>query len=228
MTKMYRIVITAAFLQVGFVVVAAAQEQTQTDLTPADTAAPVVQPAPDSTYPAPPPPAQEPAPVDDAPAKTGVTTKDVVGKIGIGYFTTSAPVGLRMWVTDQIGFDVGVGFAFESESESWDFGGEAGLLYALSKWDNAIIFARGGLGVRAENAGETPDGEDSDTDVFVNINGMLGGELFMTGLGLPSLSFTGGLGLNLDIGDEFSIATQSNGLSIVNANALVGFHLYFN
>jgi hypothetical protein len=192
-----------------------------------------VPPEEDTAAPAP-APAQQPAaaPADGGSAMLGdmdPAALPPVGKVGIGYFTTSAPIGVRMWLTEKIGFDAGLGFSIDSTPEdvAWGTSIEGGILYALATTQNLIVFARGGLGVGLGQSGVP----DADVNYNIVLNGLLGGEFFMTALGFPNLSFTAGIGLQMDFTDgpdgDFGIriATASAPVNLV-ASAVLGFHIY--
>jgi len=188
---------------------------------------------PQSGY-SPPPPAQVDVAVTDVDAKVpGVPETPVppVGKVGIGYFTTAAPIGVRYWFAENMGFDVGVGFNISDTGPDADttYGTavEAGFLYALARLTNIVVFIRGGIGLDLSNL----DGNDG-IDVGFNINGLIGGEFFLTALGFPNLSFSGGVGLQVDLNSPdggdfgFQFASANAPVDIVSA-AVLGFHIYF-
>ena len=72
---------------------------------------------------------------------------DMTGKWGLGYFSSEAPVGVRYWINEKLGVDLGIGF------ESKDFGDETatsfwfegGFPYVLMDTDRANFFVRPGL-----------------------------------------------------------------------------------
>lgn len=197
------------------------------------------------TEPAAPLAGQEPAVEIATPAPEPVANTDivqasqsddsVVGKLGVGYFTTSAPVGIRRWASESWGYDLGVGFGLQTESQpetAWSANVEAGVLYALAQLENIIVFVRGGVGVGLVDNGDL----NRDVDFNLNLNAVLGGEFFLTALGFPNLSFTGGVGAQLSIlkpdGGTTSVelGTVSHGVDIVSSTGLtgvLGFHIYF-
>ncbi|MFW6051883.1 MAG: hypothetical protein ACODAU_11955 [Myxococcota bacterium] len=193
---------------------------------------PEEEPAPEAEgEPAAPPPEQAAEAETDTLADDGEAAGELppVGKIGIGYFTTSAPLGVRMWVSDRIGFDAGLGFSIDSTPADvgWGLSAEAGLLYALVANENMIVFGRGGLGFGFGDSGDPA----ADLDYEIQVNGMLGAEFFMTALGFPNLSFTAGIGLGMtfleDEAGDFGIRVQtvSQPVNLV-ASAVLGFHIY--
>lgn len=201
----------------------------------ADTAAASSAAAPEPSVATPevakPAPVQQPTVV----VKEPEADESVVGKIGVGYFTTSAPVGIRRWASESWGYDLGIGFGLETETQpdtAWSGNIEAGVLYSLAQLENIIVFVRGGVGVGLRDTGAA----GRDMDFMVNLNAILGGEFFLTALGFPNLSFTGGVGAQLGIikpdgGDtQVQVGTISHGVDIVSSTALtgvLGFHIYF-
>ena len=181
--------------------------------------------------------APPPAPVEATPTIVDEQEEgeSIVGKIGVGFFTTSAPIGIRRWASESWGYDLGLGFSLETETQpetAWSGNIEAGVLYSLAQLENIIVFIRGGVGVGLEDNGEL----NRDVDFMVNLNTVLGGEFFLTALGFPKLSFTGGLVAQLNIvkpdgGDtSVQIGTVSHGVDIVASTGLtgvLGFHIYF-
>ncbi|QQR90070.1 MAG: hypothetical protein IPJ88_18310 [Myxococcales bacterium] len=160
----------------------------------------------------------------------------VVGRLGVGYFTTSAPVGIRRWASDKWGYDLGIGLGVQSKNSShpetaWNANLEVGVLYALTHLENIIVFVRGGVGAGLDDNG----GTNEDASFNMNLNATLGGEFFLTALGFPNLSLSGGIGASLgitkpDVGDtEVGFSTGSYGVNIVSSAAvagMLGFHIY--
>lgn len=151
------------------------------------------------------------------------------GKIGLGYFTTSAPLGVRMWIGENLGFDAGLGMSIDSTAVDvgWGLSLEGGLLYALATFDNMIIFGRGGLGVGFGDSGDPA----SDVTYEIELNGMVGAEFFMTEFGFPNLSFTAGVGLSMtfleDAAGDFGVRVASvQAPANLVASAVLGFHIY--
>lgn len=168
---------------------------------------------------------QGPNPGPAASPAGGAAVDQAIGKWGIGYFSTSAPVGVRRWVDESMGFDAGVGFNVDTQGQTtWGLALEGGLLFPLMRYDNLLVFGRGGMGIGLDDSG-------AGADFNLNVNGLLGGEFFMTALGFPNLSFTGAIGVQAnfikrDQGDfGFQLATASAPINLVTS-ALLGFHIY--
>jgi hypothetical protein len=65
----------------------------------------------------------------------------VVGKKGIGYYTSDAPFGIRYWMNDAMAIDVGVGLGVDTKADFGssptdetllDYAFEVGLPWALT------------------------------------------------------------------------------------------------
>lgn len=160
----------------------------------------------------------------------------VVGHVGVGYFTDFAPLGLRYWFTETWGIDLGVDLAISSgNGEAWRVAGELGAVYALASYHYAVVFARGGLGLRVTDGstGSTSSPEGVATPLparfDVNGSGFIGAELFLGALGFPNISLQGGYGINATYtyqgGSAFVLGTTNGGLNVVGSGIL-GFHIY--
>ena len=181
--------------------------------------------------------AQNAPPADMPPmaSEGGGTLPDVVGHIGAGYFTTTAPLGVRYWFKEGQGFDAGIGLNINKApapsggpgaDTDTTIGFEGGYLHSVAQSQNLNLFIRPGLGVLEQSVGGA-------SNFSLNVNFSLCGEMFLTGLGLPHVSLTAGLGAAIallapegnDTGFGFSFA--NTGASIVSSSALIGAHLYF-
>lgn len=166
----------------------------------------------------------------------GAEIPDVVGHVGVGYFTTTAPIGVRYWYAEGRGIDAGIGLnirkpagpdvpgAPEPETQT-TIGFEFGYLHSIAGSRNLNLFMRPGIGILNQDTGASV--------LAINVNGSLCGEMFLTGLGLPHVSLTAGMGVAIQIVDadgqttEWGFSTAHTGTSIVSSSALVGAHFYF-
>jgi hypothetical protein len=173
--------------------------------------------------------APAPAPVSSAMENGDRSPIDgVMGHFGLGYFSGSAPVGMRYWMDHDSAFDVGIAVAFSSGGvETHRYGIEAGYVLALAHYHYAVMFARLGLGFLFE---DSIGDEGTPARYDLNSNLFLGAELFLGAFGFPNVSFQGGYGLQANYtyqgGSAFMIGTVDGGLSVVTAGT-VGFHIYF-
>lgn len=176
---------------------------------------------------------------------------DVVGKFGVGYTSTNAPLGIRMWFSEMLGFDAGFGIVFNGEERvpndvdtqtTVDWAIDAGFLIALVKGENSILFARIGLNLDRRYAMGTDNtqagGNETDSSVITfSIGGLMGMELFMSALGFPELSLQGAVGLGFvhasgpevvpgQDPSDWSLGSLTTGVSLVGT-AQLGFHYYF-
>ncbi|NOZ88054.1 MAG: porin family protein [Deltaproteobacteria bacterium] len=173
----------------------------------------------------------------------------VNGRVGFGFFTGNAPLGARYWLNTIVGLDAGFGMNVHEvrdvESSDpkdttpvFDFAMELGVPLAVYSARNLIIYARPGMTlIRKYRTGTDKNNQEKyDDDVTLEFNGMLGAELFLSALGLPSVSLQGGIGLALgwlfpaDQGgsshSQFSMGTIKTDLGVL-INAQLGFHVYF-
>jgi hypothetical protein len=194
-------------------------------------------------------------------ARAQDAVSDHVGMIGLGHFSDSAPFGFRYWSGPNLGFDGGLGFSTQNKqtlpnTESgvdeslFGFALEGGVLVVIHSEDSMILFLRPGvafvsdqvLTYRDSDGDGDPDDADGDgvfdaldkesEKTFV-VSALIGAELFLTKLGFPNLSFSGGHGLELTsvdpagTGDRTtSVETVASDVSIVQ-NTTLGFHFYF-
>jgi len=174
--------------------------------------------------------APPPAPPMGATESTDRSPIDgVMGHFGLGYFSGSAPVGMRYWMDEDSALDLGIAVAFSSGGvETHRYGIEAGYVLALAHYHYAVVFARLGLGFLFEDS--IGDEEGGPARYELNSNLFLGAELFLGAFGFPNVSLQGGYGLQANYtymgGSAFMIGTVDGGLSLVTAGT-VGFHIYF-
>jgi hypothetical protein len=162
---------------------------------------------------------------------------DVVGHVGVGYFTTTAPLGIRYWFAEGRGIDAGIGISFrqppgvdqpgapDPDTET-TIGLEFGYLHSIAGSKNLNLFIRPGIGILNQDT-------STAQQLGINLNGSLCGEMFLAGLGLPHVSLTAGMGVAFQIVDadglttEWGFSAAHTGTSIVSSSALIGAHFYF-
>lgn len=152
----------------------------------------------------------------------------VVGKLGLGYFTNSAPLGIRYWFDRDTALDINADFALAGGGvEGYRVVLEGGLVKALASYHYAQVFGRIGVGGRVDDQFGRRSGQAT---WIAHANGFLGVELFMGALGFPNVSLQGGYGVEASYtfrgGGSYLIAAVNPGVSFVNAGTL-GFHIYF-
>lgn len=170
---------------------------------------------------------------------------ELQGKYGLGYVRPEFPVGGRVWFSDQLGLDAGIGFQNFSPDQgdgqtAW--GIDIGVPVVVANTDNAIFFVRPGFSIADDGGDEdvvllSPfDSGGKQTQFWVS--GTLGAEYFFTpnfsiqaAHGLLYRSVTtkatidddgvpGGTTTKVDVTDSF-IETEAFGISSI------GFHWYF-
>lgn len=162
------------------------------------------------------------------------SAKDMTGRFGLGYFTDSAPVGIRYWFSPTVGVDLGFGFnlkdgvpAFPATTpptteSALDFSIEAGVPYVIHSSDRANLFLRAGgvLGITDDRLmGGTTDETWTTFDILLGP----GAEVFFGDN--FSLEASHGLRINIaspPVGDSLTnFGTAARGVSEL------GFHYYF-
>lgn len=150
--------------------------------------------------------------------------KDVKGLVGLGYVRPEAPVGGRLWVSDQVGVDVGVGFSSSDASgdNQMSFTVDAGVPLVVASSGDANFFVRPGFTFNQTPTPVTTDPDNKTTQFW--ISGTLGVEYFFT----DRFSIQAGHGLAFksvdpdQAGEKYTeITSEAFGVSSI------GFHFYF-
>lgn len=171
------------------------------------------------------------------------------GMTGIGYFNSfsDAPaiVGVRHWMNEGMAVDFGVGVGYENNqvdtggtetTSLFDFAFDVGLPIAFHGEENMIVYFRPGVtvgGIQGFDASTVEVG-DKGYDIAFRGEVAVGGEFFLGQLGWPNLSFSGQIGLGVDVitpkedGAETNVSfnTEIRDVSITESGSL-GFHIYF-
>lgn len=142
------------------------------------------------------------------------------GVVGLGWYSTSAPVGGRVWVTPVFGIDLGLGFADKNVLGSANdrFHVNLGFPVNVVKTEKVNFFIRPGVEVQTNARTVGAEGKSK-----LIITADLGAEWFVA----DNLSLTVGHGLQLE---QVSGPDDRFGVSVLRALSLenVGFHFYFN
>ena len=152
-------------------------------------------------------------------------------------------------MNDGMAIDFGVGIAFEnnqidpadtapdaSTESLFDFAFDIGLPFVMHGEENMIVYFRPGVtvgGVQGFDSSTTEIG-DKGYDIAFRGELALGGEFFLGNFGWPNLSFSGQIGLGIDVvspkedGSDTDVAFTTNvrDVSITESGSL-GFHIYF-
>jgi hypothetical protein len=170
----------------------------------------------------------------------------VVGKKGIGYYSSDAPVGVRYWVNDGMAIDFGVGLGLDNKiptggpnnqtTSLFDWAFDIGMPWVLHGEENMIVYFRPGVTFNGNQILDTSTvaTDDKVYDMTYDLSLGLGGEFFLGQLGWPNLSFSGQVGVGLKLvqpgasGADSSVNffTKTDNVSVVNTGTL-GFHFYF-
>lgn len=172
----------------------------------------------------------------------------VEGLKGFGYHNSGAPdgpsiVGVRYWMNDGMAVDFGVGIGFENNvtdpadpattTSLLDFAFDLGVPWVMHGEENMIVYLRPGVTIGGIQGFDTVTDEKAYSTAFRG-ELALGGEFFLGQLGWPNLSFSGQIGLGVDVnsprddGSESTVtfSTSVQDVSITESTQL-GFHIYF-
>ena len=147
---------------------------------------------------------------------------------GLGYFRPEFPVGGRVWVSEQVAFDAGVGFnTLKTETGSTtnadlsSFGFDLGMPYVVASTDKAKFFVRPGFSYA------TGKDKVANTDVTAFwLSGSLGAEYFLS----DNFSIQAAHGLRYTSQENKTGATKVKTKTFSSEAfglSSIGFHYYF-
>jgi hypothetical protein len=217
-------------------------------------------PAP-AAYPPPPPPQQAQAPVAPPPEAAAVPAESdhdaMVGRLGVGYMgrrsmlvgvtpvlgatvmdtvqRTYAPVvGVRYWIDQVVGLDVGLGFSIAAGSQEIDpppaappsqiddspittfiLHGGLPLSLAGSKHFSFELVPELNVGYATQTI-EDPTatmGDVTNSGLHLDLGARAGAEIYFGFIGVPELSLQGSVGLRIDYDAMSSDQTSGNALN---------------
>ncbi len=143
-------------------------------------------------------------------------------KFGLGWYSTSAPIGGRLWFNPVVAVDLGIGYADKNFLGSTEdrFHLNAGVVFNAVKAGDANFFIR--PGIEFQSNGRTV-GTETKSKLIVTAD--LGVEWFVT----DQFSLSVGHGLQFE---QLSDPSDDSKWGIAALRALsfsnVGFHFYFN
>lgn len=143
-------------------------------------------------------------------------------RFGLGWYSISAPIGGRVLINNNVGIDLGLGYANKNALGTTDdrFHINLGVLFNAVKAGDVNFFIRPGVELQT-NARSV--GNELKSKLIVTAD--LGAEWFVT----DQLSLSVGHGLQFE---QVSDATDDSkwGISALRALSFsnVGFHFYFN
>lgn len=114
-------------------------------------------------------------------ALTAAPSFAAAGYYGLGYFRPEAPVGGRIWFTDKVAGDVGVGFNVTSPDGGDSQTGfilDAGLPFVVHESGAAKFFIRPGFSYASSPSPVLTDADNKTTQFWVS--GSFGVEYFFT------------------------------------------------
>jgi len=155
-------------------------------------------------------------------------------RFAIGFHSIDAPVGVRMWVTDRIGVDLGLGFVQQKNPGQVDptltltsVTGEIGVPIALKTWERASLLLRPGFQYTHQNdytVDFLTDAIVKFNDTVINATGELEAEIFLA----PRVSVSASTGIQYHwIKTDVPDAVSESDLSLVGSDfSSLGFHVY--
>lgn len=178
----------------------------------------------------------------------------VEGMTGVGYFNAAGGpdadiIGVRYWMNDGMAIDFGVGMRFRNNqfdddgagntgeaTSLFDYAFDLGIPWVMHGEENMIVYFRPGVTIGGVQGFDSSTPELDDKGYDINFRGELavGGEFFLGQLGWPNLSFSGQIGLGIDVtsfkedgaDSNVSFSTQARDVNITESGQL-GFHIYF-
>jgi hypothetical protein len=158
-------------------------------------------------------------------AGPAMAAKDMKGYWGPGYWTTSAPVGIRYWLAPKIGADFGLGFASHphltpGDKTKIEFTVDAGVPIVLAGGESTLFFFRPGISYNSYPVNA------NDNSTTFSVRGSLGVEYFLTDV--FSVQAAHGIAFSsYDPGTAGSSSTSMFGTEGFGITTL-GFHYYLN
>ncbi len=147
------------------------------------------------------------------------------GTFGLGWYSATAPVGGRVWLSPQFGLDLGLGLADENSGLSVSgtrIHVNVGVPINVVMTEKANFFIRPGM--ELQTSSRTVNGGKESTLI---ISADLGAEFWMT----DNLTLSVGHGLQMQQVTVGTPGTQETKFSLTALRALsftnVGFHFYF-
>lgn len=147
------------------------------------------------------------------------------GQYGLGYFRAAAPVGGRIWFTDKVALDAGLGLNYNKpdggdSQTSYIF--DAGLPFVVAESGSAKFFVRPGLTYASSPAPTVPAPDNKQTQFWVS--GSFGVEYFFT----DRFSVQAAHGVVFKSVDPDQAGTKSTSFESEDFGiSNIGFHFYF-
>lgn len=158
-------------------------------------------------------------------AVTAAPSFAAAGQYGLGYFRPEAPVGGRVWFTDKVAGDLGVGFQSitpDGGSSTSGFVIDAGVPFVAAESGNAKFFVRPGFTYATSPEPVVADPDNKSTELW--LSGSFGVEYFFTDR--FSVQAAHGVvfkSVDPDLAGTKSTELTSEAFGISN----IGFHFYF-
>lgn len=147
------------------------------------------------------------------------------GSYGLGYFRAEAPVGGRIWFSDKVALDAGLGLSYNKpdggdSQTSYVF--DAGVPFVVAESGAAKFFVRPGLTYASSPSPVVADPDNKTTQFWVS--GSFGVEYFFT----DRFSVQAAHGLVYKSVDPDQAGTKSTSIDSEDFGiSNIGFHFYF-
>lgn len=155
---------------------------------------------------------------------------------GLGFHDSSAPIGLRWWMSNQkVGIDVGLGFnsspsSIDADEKVTDLALDLGVPIVMHSWGGVHVLFRPGLLYQSEEIGFDSDAGtpgvqfDTEKQKTIAVQAELEAEVFLRDN--VSVSASHGIGfVSFDPG--FGADSRTSFGTFGNNFTNIGFHVYF-
>lgn len=156
-------------------------------------------------------------------------------KGGLGFHDSSAPIGLRWWLSgEKIGLDLGLGFSsttsdFDAKEKVMGFALDVGVPLVMHSWDNAHVLFRPGILYQSQAVGFDSDPGpgytfDTENQTTMSVLAEIEAEVFLR----DNFSVSASHGIAFQSFDPgFGADSQTSFGTFGNNFTNIGFHVYF-
>jgi len=148
---------------------------------------------------------------------------------GLGFHSTSAPLGVRWWLSGQkIGIDLGFGFAStpaptnsDEKLTGWTI--EGGVPIVIKSWDKVHFLFRPGASYSSQDVETAATPFTKDQDTSFGVTGELEAEVFLA----ENMSVSASHGVGFESFKAAGASKSITDFSTIGRNFTeVGFHVY--
>jgi hypothetical protein len=145
---------------------------------------------------------------------------DMTGKVGCGFYNSMAPIGVRYWLNDKLGADLGIGFISDDDGNetTTTLSFEVGFPYIMYPSERANLFIRPGL---LFSSTDYPAPVDKRTELTLSLSP--GVEVFFG----DRFSLEASHGLEINLISPSAGENQTDFMTTASSIVDLGFHFYF-